>query len=173
MSSLGKWVQCLQEVSYKTILLLILSTSCWTKERDLFPMYSKYLEILTRHLQWTNIKNKMPATCSFYVWLKRKENTNTKTGNNTVKPVLKTTSIKRPSLHNDHSQVRPSNILVAFTLHRMTTCLTRPTTTFSQSQISCPLVYNDHYSIYLWKVFMKHEKCSRNIYVYQLKYLNE
>ena len=28
----------------------------------------------------------------------------------TVEPVLKTTSIKRPPLHNDHSQVRPSNI---------------------------------------------------------------
>ena len=28
----------------------------------------------------------------------------------TVKPVLKTISIKQPPLHNDHSQVFPSNI---------------------------------------------------------------
>ena len=28
----------------------------------------------------------------------------------TVEPVLKTNSIKRPLLHNDHSQVCPSNI---------------------------------------------------------------
>ena len=28
----------------------------------------------------------------------------------TVEPVLKTTSIKRPPLHNNHSQVHPSNI---------------------------------------------------------------
>ena len=29
---------------------------------------------------------------------------------NTVKPALKTTSIKQPPLHNDHSLVRLSNI---------------------------------------------------------------
>ena len=27
----------------------------------------------------------------------------------TVKPVLKTTSIKRPTLHNDYSQVHPTS----------------------------------------------------------------
>ena len=36
----------------------------------------------------------------------------------------------------------------------------------------CPLVYNNHYLTYLWKMFMKHKTYSWNIYIYQLRYLN-
>ena len=61
------------------------------------PIYSKYLQISTRPLQWTNLKNKLSVTFSFYIWLKHKENTYTKAENKTKQ---KKTRSSRTSSNN-------------------------------------------------------------------------